>query len=142
MNFLNFILLLWVIFALLDPDPIGIRIRIRNRASKSFGIGSTHKLGQVKTASLLYQCCCKIVKTSWILFFSIPDKSRIQQQHKIGGGVGEGGKKLVVLPFLSLHFTKLYKQVLQKKIESVYNENIFKLKNCYKAHGLNLGSRN
>jgi hypothetical protein len=30
MKFFNFFLLLWVIFALLDPDLIGVRIRIRN----------------------------------------------------------------------------------------------------------------
>jgi hypothetical protein len=30
MKFLNFFLLLWAIFALLDPDPIRIRIQIRN----------------------------------------------------------------------------------------------------------------
>jgi hypothetical protein len=32
MEFLNFFLLLCVVFALLDPDPIGIRIRVRNPA--------------------------------------------------------------------------------------------------------------
>jgi hypothetical protein len=31
MKFLNFFLLFWVIFALLDPDPIRIQIRIRIR---------------------------------------------------------------------------------------------------------------
>jgi hypothetical protein len=30
MKFFYFFLLLWVIFALLDPDPIGIRVQIRN----------------------------------------------------------------------------------------------------------------
>jgi hypothetical protein len=40
MNFYKFFLLLWVIFAILDPDPLTrlnpdpIRIRIRNPASK------------------------------------------------------------------------------------------------------------
>jgi hypothetical protein len=36
MKFLKFSLLLWVSFALLDPDPFGIQIRIRNPDCKPF----------------------------------------------------------------------------------------------------------
>jgi hypothetical protein len=67
MKFYNFFLLLWVIFALLDPDPIIIRIRSRNpgkhtekrdrKSKKRRGEGGTghalSSLGYLKLSNLL-----------------------------------------------------------------------------------------
>jgi hypothetical protein len=53
MNFLNFFLFLWVIFALLDPDPLTrlnpdpIEIRIRNPAIKRNMFRSPTKIAAV-----------------------------------------------------------------------------------------------
>ncbi len=69
----HFFLLLWVIFALLDPDPIRIRIRILNPGSFSFGLSMANIIyGLSLLSCFIFNCLLELLDgVLFALYFGV-----------------------------------------------------------------------